>query len=139
MIVPSKEELTGMITRWIGQVFASFKAHMSERERRVFWFLTVINTTFQKRLTYYESLIHSLPIYFQSFLHVYEERNDRLNISVLQLLSNVENYCRLKKQRFLGVHKALLSYSPKNTLKRGYCIVKSGQTIIKSSASVKVG
>lgn len=69
--------------------------------------------------------------------HIFEEKN-KIQYTQTNLITHLQKYLQANQQKINTLEKHLHILNPKNTLKRGYCIVYDHQNkIIKTTQSIK--
>jgi exodeoxyribonuclease VII large subunit len=139
LIVPPCEELAASVSSWVKNSEQRINQLIQNRKQSLCHHLNIINNNIKQRITHHHNLLKSLNIYFNNFVQDYRQKQLSQIRLEAALLSNFQNYYSLKKQGFESIYKLLLSYSPREVLKRGYSVVKLGQKIVKSAQDVKTG
>ena len=91
------------------------------------------------RIEHGRQIIARLPIFADQYIRIIFERKEAVNRARSQCLLHTEKWYTLNRNRFLECYKLVRSYSPKNTLKRGYSIVKTKDKLLRSASEVAPG
>lgn len=139
LIIPNKNELLASIasSRFLAE--QKFEQFISERTGAVGNALNIIQGNFNHRLGFYRSLIDSLAVHFSGFIRMRERKRNEFFEAQKRVLLNFDKYYTLKRHALSEMTKLINSYSPKNTLKRGYSVVKIGASLVRSSEDVPLG
>mgnify|MGYP001160124922 CR=1 FL=1 len=86
--------------------------------------------------TFFEKTNRFRPKNFVDYLNVIE---GRLNLINKNLPKNINNFISEKKLKFDFLTKQLSSLSYKETLKRGFSVIKRNKKIVRSDKEIKIG
>ncbi|OGY76711.1 MAG: exodeoxyribonuclease VII large subunit [Candidatus Jacksonbacteria bacterium RIFOXYC2_FULL_44_29] len=139
LLIPDRLSLLNELDSRVKFCRQSFDHLIGLRRQSVSDLVKELAGSLERRITYYNGLINSLNFHFQSLIRKWSQAQASFTLYQTGLLSNFENYYRLKKHRFQALYQLLLSYSPRAVLKRGYSVVKIGAQILKSASQAKVG
>jgi len=139
LITPNRGELRSTLQYFVESTDHSFDRLIIAKKNSIASAINLINSKMQGTFAKCYRVIDSLQIYFSSFMREYDQKKSELDKRQSEILPYFQKYYRLRRDQFTTVFKLLRSYSPKNTLKRGYSVVKSGDRIIKSAKDVQRG
>ena len=86
------------------------------------------------RINYFNNISNKFKSVVSDFIY---QQNMTLNLLKKDLDNNIDAYLNNKQHQLIKEINLIQSYSPINTLKRGYSLVKKDDTIIKSVESIK--
>lgn len=139
LIAPHRDELLTRISgaaRFMNQTISSV---LTARKRAVYTAATRVGSHLIHRIEFGRQIILRLPILVDRYVRLVLDRREAVNRAKEACLLHCQKWYTLKRNRFAELYKLAKSYSPRNTLKRGYSVVKVGDELLRSVKQVAAG
>ena len=139
LVTPNREELLSDIYGFTRFIEHALSGILANKKRAAYTAVMRAGSHIAHRIEHGRQIIARLPIFADQYIRIIFERKEAVNRARSQCLLHTEKWYTLNRNRFLECYKLVRSYSPKNTLKRGYSIVKTKDKLLRSASEVAPG